>query len=44
MHKHIYLGVYVSIRLSEKLLSLYKEIMDAQCFLFRISLSNYARI
>ena len=31
------------IRLSEKFLSFYKEIIDAQCFLFYISLLNYAR-
>ena len=29
------------IRLSEKLLSFYKEIIDGQCFLFYISLLNY---
>ena len=32
-----------TIRLSEKFLSFYKEIIDAQCFLLRISLLNYAR-
>ena len=32
-----------SIRLSEKFLSFYKKIIEAQCFLFYISLSNYAR-
>ena len=30
-------------RLSEKFLSFYKEIINAQCFLFYISLLNYAR-
>ena len=29
------------IRLSEKFLSFYEEIIDAQCFLFYIILSNY---
>ena len=36
----IYLRVYF-IRSSEKLLSFYKEIMDAQYFLVYIILSNY---
>ena len=31
------------IRLFEKFLSFYKEIIDAQCLLFYISLLNYAR-
>ena len=31
------------IRLSEMFLSFYKEIIDAQCFLFYIGLLNYAR-
>ena len=38
-----YMQLLVSIRLSEKFLSFYKEIIDAQCFLFYISLLNYAR-
>ena len=33
----------ICIRLSEKFLSFYKEITDVQCFLFYISLLNYAR-
>ena len=33
----------ICIRVSEKFLSFYKEIMDVQCFLFYISLSDYAR-
>ena len=33
----------LDIRLSEKFLSFYKEIIDAQCFLFYVSLLNYAR-
>ena len=32
----------LDIRLSGKFLSFYKEIIDAQCFLFYISLLNYA--
>ena len=32
----------IYIRLSEKFLSFYKEIIDAQCFLFYINLLNYA--
>ena len=35
-------SLHNSIRLSEKFLSFYKEIIDAQCFLFHISLLNYA--
>ena len=35
--------VWKCIRLSERFLSFYKEIIDAQCFLFYISLLNYAR-
>ena len=42
--KIIFLGLQFScIRLSKKILSFYKEIIDAQCFLFYISLLNYAR-
>ena len=32
-----------NIRLFEKFLSFYEEIIDAQCFLFYIILSNYVR-
>ena len=34
---------FTSIRLSEKFLSFYEEIIDAQCFFFYITLSNYVR-
>ena len=37
-------GFAVATTLSEMFLSFYKEIMDVQCFLFYISLLNYARI
>ena len=40
---HIILTCGINIRLSEKFLSFYKEIIDAQCFLFYISLLNYVR-
>ena len=35
--------IWICIRLSEKFLSFSKEIIDAQCSLFYISLLNYAR-
>ena len=35
--------LFYCIRLSEKFLSFYKEIIDTQCFFFYISLLNYAR-
>ena len=35
--------VFNNISLSEKSLSFYKEIINAQCLLFYISLSNYAQ-
>ena len=36
------LNTLYNIRLSETFISSYKEIIDAQCFLFYISLLNYA--
>ena len=38
---YLFTKLYVS--LSEMFLSFYKEIIDAQCFLFYISLLNYTR-
>ena len=44
MYVYIYTFVHVGITaVSYLFLSFYKKIIDAQCFLFYISLSNYTR-